>query len=145
MLAVLQLYEANQLGYRLKRRCHALWTSRVQARSRGGRWSWTLKRARERSRTGRWSWALIESWTIVCFSCSSTVAFRTLKQQLAEVHKLLHTGGVPTSLTLLFWQWLTVSSACAGRSAWTSYLCLLLTPTSPFSPVPNKPYSFCGR
>ena len=31
---------------------------RVQARSRGGRWSWTLKLAEKRSRTGRWSWAL---------------------------------------------------------------------------------------
>ena len=29
---------------------------RVLARSRGGRWSWTLKRAQERSRAGRWSW-----------------------------------------------------------------------------------------
>ena len=30
---------------------------RVQARSRGGRWCWTLKRAQERSREARWSWA----------------------------------------------------------------------------------------
>ena len=30
---------------------------RVQARPRGGRWCWTLKRAQERSRAGRWSWA----------------------------------------------------------------------------------------
>ena len=30
---------------------------RVQARSRGGRWRWTLQRARERSSAGRWSWA----------------------------------------------------------------------------------------
>ena len=29
-----------------------------QERSRGGRWSWTLKRAQERSRGGRWSWTL---------------------------------------------------------------------------------------
>ena len=33
--------------------CHL----RVQARSRGGRWSWTLKRAQKRSRGGRRSWA----------------------------------------------------------------------------------------
>ena len=32
--------------------------TRVQAGSRAGRWSWTLKRAQERSRTGRWSWTL---------------------------------------------------------------------------------------
>ena len=31
---------------------------RVQARSRGGRWCWTLKSAQKRSRAGRWSWAL---------------------------------------------------------------------------------------
>ena len=30
---------------------------RVQARSRGGRWRWTLKLAQKRSRAGRWSWA----------------------------------------------------------------------------------------
>ena len=30
------------------------------------------------------------------------------------IHKLLRTGGVPTSLTLLFWPWLTVSSVFAG-------------------------------
>ena len=28
-----------------------------QARSRGGRWSWTLKLAQKRSWAGRWSWA----------------------------------------------------------------------------------------
>ena len=28
----------------------------------------------------------------------------------SEVHKLLRPGGVPTSLTLLFWWWMTVSS-----------------------------------
>ena len=30
---------------------------RVQARSRGGRWCWTLKSAQKRSRAGRWGWA----------------------------------------------------------------------------------------
>ena len=34
-------------------------------------------------------------------------------------------------LTLLFWQWLTVSSVFAGQSAWTSYLSLPLPPTIP--------------
>ena len=38
-----------------------------------------------------------------------------------EVHKLLHTGGVPTSLAVLLWRWLTVSSVFTGRSAGTSY------------------------
>ena len=32
-------------------------SSRVQAISRAGKWSWTLKRAQERSRGGRWSQA----------------------------------------------------------------------------------------
>ena len=40
---------------------------------------------------------------------------------ISEVHKLLGTGGGPTSLTLLFWRWLAVSSVFAGRSARTSY------------------------
>ena len=30
---------------------------RVPARSRRGRWCWTLKLAQKRSRAGRWSWA----------------------------------------------------------------------------------------
>ena len=29
----------------------------VQARSRGGRWCWTFKKAQKISRAGRWSWA----------------------------------------------------------------------------------------
>ena len=61
------------------------------------------------------------SW-LVCLaaeqSCTSAVAFRTLSMTLlraavetaiSEVHKLLRTGGVPISITLLFWRWLTVS------------------------------------
>ena len=39
---------------------------RVQARSRGGRWYWILKRAQERSRAGRWCWTLTNCWTIIC-------------------------------------------------------------------------------
>ena len=59
----------------------------------------------------------------------STVAFRTVfvtllrtavKKTFSGVHKLLGTGGVPTSLTSLFWRWLTVSSVFTGRSARTS-------------------------
>ena len=104
-------------------------------------------RARERSRT-RWSWAVMAGWILVLLSCSSTVASWTLfltlfhtavKTVISEVYKLLGTGGVPTSLTLLFWRWLTVSSVFTGRSARTSY-----SSRPPF-PVPNKPYVFCGR
>ena len=66
-------------------------------------------------------------------SCSLTVAFRKLCDDndddddddiddvglnvLSEVRKLLCTGEVPTSFTSLFWRWLVVSSAFAGRSA----------------------------
>ena len=77
--------------------------------------------------------------------CSTDIVFVTLlraalQTAVSEVHKLLRTGGVSTSLTyLLFWRWLTVSSALAGRNARTSYSFF-----SPF-PVPNKPPGFCGR
>ena len=59
-------------------------------------------------------------------SCSTDIVFVTLfrtavETSVSEVHKLLGTGGVPTSLTSLFWRWLTVSSVFAGRSAGMSY------------------------
>ena len=54
---------------------------RVQARSRGGRRCWTLRRAQETSRGGRWSLGS-ESWTTRCFSCSSTAVLRTLSLSL---------------------------------------------------------------
>ena len=70
--------------------------------------------------------------------------FRTaVETAISGIQKLLRTGGVPTSLTLFFWRWLTISSVFAGRSGWTSYWCLPLLLLHPF--VPNKPYSFCGR
>ena len=58
---------------------------------------------------------------LVLNSCSVDTVFETLfrtaaETAVSEVHKLLGTGGVPTSLTLLFWRWLTVSSVFAGRS-----------------------------
>ena len=59
-----------------------------------------------------------------CFS-SSTVFVALLRTAaetaISEVHKLFCTGGVPTSLALLFWRWLTVTSVFAGRSAQTRY------------------------
>ena len=100
---------------------------RVQVRSRGGRWSWTLKRAQERSRTGRWSWVPIELNNpllhLFLNSCFSDIVFVTLlrtsvETAISEVHKLLCTGGVPTSL--LFWRWLTVSSAPKKEEATTT-------------------------
>ena len=55
--------------------------------------------------------------------------FRTaVETAVSETHKLLHTGGVPTSLTLVLTV-VTVSLAFADRSARTSYSCL--PPLSP--------------
>ena len=41
----------------LVKHLHTRETTGFQARSRGGRWSWTLKLAQKRSWAGRWSWA----------------------------------------------------------------------------------------
>ena len=59
-------------------------------------------------------------------SCSTDIVFVTLFRKAAAtaisgVHKLLGTGEVPTSLTLLLWRWLTVSSVFTDRSKRTSY------------------------
>ena len=35
-----------------------------------------------------------------------TLLRTAVETAVSEVHKLLGTGGVPTSLTLLFWRWL---------------------------------------
>ena len=54
------------------------------------------------------SWVECPAAELVLSSCfSDTVCvtlFRTsVETAVSEVHKLLHTGGVPTSLTLMFW------------------------------------------
>ena len=50
---VLNCHEARSRGGRWS------WTlKRAQHRSRGRRWNWTLKRAQHRSRGGRWSWTV---------------------------------------------------------------------------------------
>ena len=59
-------------------------------------------------------------------SCFSDIVFVTLlctavKTAISEVHKLPGTGGVPISLTSLFWRWLSALSVFAGRTARTSY------------------------
>ena len=58
--------------------------------------------------------------------CFSDTVFVTLLHTAVETaisgaHQLLGTGGVPTSLTLLSWRWLTVSSVFTGWNAGTSY------------------------
>ena len=50
-----------------------------------------------------------------------TLLCTDVETSISEVHKLFCTGRVPTSLTVLFWRSLTVSSICEGRSAWTCY------------------------
>ena len=52
--------------------CHL----RVQARSGGETWCWSLKRAQKRSRAGRWSWAQ-KVGLVFCFRCFSTAVLRT--------------------------------------------------------------------
>ena len=49
--------------------------------------------------------------------------FRTaVETAVSEVHKSLNSyWRVPTSLTLLFWRWLAVSSVFTGRSSWVRY------------------------
>ena len=48
--------------------------------------------------------------------CLCDFARTSVQRAISEVYKLLRTGGVPTSLTLLFWQGLTIHSVFAGRS-----------------------------
>ena len=71
---------------------------------------------------------------VVSRTCLQDSRINTKESFSSEVHRLLRTDGVPTSLTLLFWRWLTVSSVFAGRSARTSYL-FIYFPPSP-SPLP---------
>ena len=124
-----------------------------------------------------WWWLMVSSvfmgqstWT----SCSSlpaelflnsyfsdtvfvTLLHTAVETAISEAHKLLCTGGVPTSLTLLFWWWLMVSSVFMGQSTWTSCSSLpaelflnscfsdtaLPPPPHPTPPlVPSKPYGF---
>ena len=66
-----------------------------------------------------------------------TLLLRAVETAISGVHKLLGTGEVPTSLTLLFWRWLTVSSVLTGQSARTSYSQVYPIP-SPLFPGPNK-------
>ena len=128
-------------------------------------------RAQKRSRGGRWSWAVAAEW-LVCLAAELflnscfldtvlTTLFRTaVETAITRVHKLLRTGGVPTSLTLLVWRRLTVSSVLFWRRLTVSSVFtdgsegrdeLLISnrppPPPPLTlfPVPNKPYGFRGR
>ena len=125
-------------------------------RSRGGRWSWTLKLAQKRSWVGRWSWAVKDG---LLSSCSSTAVQRTLSLWLCpawQVKQQLHRALVAaqwrgdTALTLpLFWQRSTVSLVFFWQYPWLSLHSFVLfpppPPPHPHVPVPNKPFRFCGR
>ena len=99
---------------------------------------------------GSHSWVDCLAAELLLNSCFWDTVFVTLLRRTAVetavsgVQKLLPNGGVPTSLTLLFWRWLTVSSVFAGRSSGTDYSSAP-DPPSPRFPVPNKPYGFCRR
>ena len=47
---------------------------------------------------------------------SVTLFHTAVETAISRGHKLLCTGGVPTLLALLFWQWLTVSSVFMGQT-----------------------------
>ena len=76
-------------------------------------------------------------------SCFSDGVFVTLlptavETSISGLHKLLGTGGVPTSLTLLFWRWLMVSQFGLSGSEHADELkhqvTSVLTPPPPPSP-----------
>ena len=92
--------------------------SGFQVRSRGGRWSWTLKLAQKRSQAGRWSWAV----KVGLFSlqavpqqqcnghcpCDSAQA-RQLKQHLRGALVIAQWRGNAAITLPLFWRRSTVS------------------------------------
>ena len=122
-------------------------TTGFQARSRGGRWSWTIKLAQKRLWAGRWSWAVKVG----------LLSLRVVPQQQCNGHCPCDSAQhdscnsncvVPgqwrgdTALTLpLFWRRSTVSPVFFGRYPWSSLHSVVLFPPIP---VPNKPPRFCG-
>ena len=90
---------------------------------------------------------------LVLNSRFSDTVFVTLRRTavetaVSEVHKLFCTDGVPTSLTSLFWRWLTGLFGLYGSEHADELFTSsphLPPPTGPPSSVPNKPYVFYGR
>ena len=124
--------------------CHL----RVQARSRGGRWCWTLKRAQERSRAREVELGS-ESWTcLLLLSCFSAAVLRTLYLSVSLLRTAVQTAIAystlvaaaqwrrNTALTLpLFWRRSTASSVfrvgARGRVFTLSPTLLFLVATGP--------------
>ena len=106
---------------------------------------------RNDQKSRRWSWAPTVSQTVFCFmfqqlilrTLSFVALFRTAVERAnCGLHKSLRTDGVPTSSTLLFWQWLTVSSVFTGGRAENSYS---RVPDPPYPPSPINRVCYCGR
>ena len=103
----------------------------------------------ERSRAEAWNWALISGWILLllnsCFfgHCLCDFVREAVGTALSGVHKLLHTGGGPHLLNILF--------GLYGSGHWDELLIGTWPPhpppppPHPHFPVPNKPYGFCGR
>ena len=118
--------------------------TRVQARSRGVELdpqespreikSWEMKLDSHRELDN----SLLRLFLKSCFSDTVFVTlFRTaVETALSEVHKLFCTSEIPTSLTLLFWRWLMISTVFTGRNAQTSYS--LVSPLTHSFPVPKR-------
>ena len=73
----------------------------------------------------------LDSYSLDIRLCSAQL----LKQQMAEYTSCFALGGVPTSLTLLFWRWLMVCSIFTGQSTQTSHSSL---------PYPPPPLMVCS-
>ena len=126
-------------------------TMGFQARSRGGRWNWTLKLAQKRSWAGRWSWAakvgLLSLRVVPQQQCNGqrpcdSAQARQLKQQLRGAPVAGQRRG-DTALTLpLFWQRSTVSQVFLERYPQSSLHSFIPFPPVP---IPNKQPRFCGR
>ena len=118
--------------------------SGFQARSRGGRWSWTPKLAQKRSRAGRWSWAVkvgLLSLRVVLQQqcnghCLCDCPAQHLKQQLHSALVAVQWQG-DTALTLpLFWRQSTVSPVFFRWYPWSILHSLVLFPPPP----PKRPH-----
>ena len=121
---------------------------RVQARSRAGRWCWTLKRAQKRLASGRWGWAqkvgLLLLQLFVNSSVLVTLSLRLYSSQ--QLKQQLHS-------TLMARSPLPQHSCCSPwpcRSSGSESASRVFTPpppppTHPHVPVPDEPPRFGGR
>ena len=109
----------------------------TSARVEKGSGKYRTHQSQNRSRGGR-SWPLTAGWIVLLLSSSSTVAFSdtvfvTSFRTAVETTQVVSHWRVPTFLTLLFRQWLTVPLVFMGRSARTSYSQEVPDPHPPFS------------